>query len=96
MSFLHECISVALFLNQNEIVIISLQIVFVLLCFTVRSGYSVIPMALASDLDIKFNTAVKQIRYSSSGVEIQTVPTNNRSPNAGPCTYTGISRTKRI
>lgn len=55
-----------------------------------RSGYSVIPMALASDLDIKLNTAVKQIRYTSSGVEIQTVPTISRSPNAGPCTYKGI------
>lgn len=59
---------------------------------SVRSGYSVIPMALATDLDIKLNTAVKQIHYTSSGVEIQTVPTSNRSPNAGPCTYKGILR----
>lgn len=62
---------------------------FVLNFVTVRSGYSVIPMALASDLDIKLNTAVKQIHYTAKGVEIQTAPTNSRSPNAGPCTYKG-------
>ncbi|XP_065200529.1 lysine-specific histone demethylase 1A isoform X2 [Planococcus citri] len=55
--------------------------------FTVRSGYSVIPMALASDLDVKLNTAVRQIRYGPKGVEVLTVPTNSRSPNSGPVTY---------
>lgn len=54
-----------------------------------RSGYSVIPMALAQDLDVKLNTAVRQIRYGPKGVEVLTAPTNSRSPNSGPVTYKG-------
>ncbi|MBN3278389.1 KDM1A demethylase, partial [Polyodon spathula] len=34
---------------------------------TVRNGYSCVPVALAEGLDIKLNTAVRQVRYTSSG-----------------------------
>ena len=39
---------------------------------TVRNGYSCVPVALSEGLDIKLNTVVKQIKYSSSGVEVTT------------------------
>ncbi len=77
MFCIHFYIFVDFCINQNFLIV------------TVRSGYSVIPMALANDLDIKLNTAVRQIRYSSSGVEVTTSPTNNRSPNSGSNTYKG-------
>ena len=35
--------------------------------FSVRNGYSVVPVAMAEGLDIKMNTAVRQIRCSTSG-----------------------------
>jgi lysine-specific histone demethylase 1 len=34
---------------------------------TVRNGYACLPAALAEDLDIRLNTAVRQIRYNRSG-----------------------------
>ena len=34
---------------------------------TVQNGYACLPAALAEDLDIRLNTAVRQIRYSRSG-----------------------------
>lgn len=34
---------------------------------TVRNGYSCVPVALAEGLDIKLNTAVRQVRYTASG-----------------------------
>lgn len=37
---------------------------------TVRNGYSCVPVALAEGLDIKLNTAVRQVRYTSSGESI--------------------------
>lgn len=37
---------------------------------TVRNGYSCVPVALAEGLDIKLNTAVRQVRYTSSGESV--------------------------
>lgn len=37
---------------------------------TVRNGYSCVPIALSEGLNIRVNTAVKNIKYSSSGVEV--------------------------
>ena len=55
---------------------------------TVRNGYSCVPVALSEGLDIKLNTAVRQIRYNQQGVEITT--TNARN-NTNPVTYKGES-----
>lgn len=49
--------------------------------FTVRNGYSCVPVALAEGLDIKLSTAVKQITYDQNGVEISTY--NPRSNSVG-------------
>lgn len=38
---------------------------------TVRNGYSCVPVALAEGLDIKLNTAVRQVRYTASGTHSQ-------------------------
>lgn len=52
----------------------------------VRNGYSCVPVALSEGLNIKLNTAVKQIRYTTKGVEI----TTTKGRNAGnTVTYTG-------
>ena len=51
---------------------------------TVRNGYSCVPVALSEGLDIKLNTAVRQIRYSQSGCE---VTTSNARNNTNPVTY---------
>ncbi|XP_068143125.1 possible lysine-specific histone demethylase 1 [Drosophila tropicalis] len=37
---------------------------------TVRNGYSCVPVALTENLDIRVNSAVKEIKYGSQGVEI--------------------------
>mgnify|MGYP002803835585 FL=1 len=42
---------------------------------TVQNGYACLPAALAEDLDIRLNTAVRQVRYNRSGVEIITQST---------------------
>ena len=34
---------------------------------SVRNGYSCVPVALSEGLDIRLNTAVKQVRYSPTG-----------------------------
>ena len=34
---------------------------------SVRNGYSCVPMALSDGLDIKLNSAVRQIKYSNTG-----------------------------
>ena len=52
----------------------------------VRNGYSCVPVALSAGLDIKLNTAVRQIQYGPHGVEITT--TNSRNHN-NPVTYKG-------
>ena len=39
---------------------------------SVRNGYSCVPVALSEGLEIKLNSAVRQIRYSSTG-KIKTV-----------------------
>lgn len=49
--------------------------------FAVRNGYSCVPVALAEGLDIKLNTAVKQITYGPNSVEVST--SNPRSNSAG-------------
>lgn len=43
-------------------------------------------MALASDLDIKLNTAVRQIRYGPNGVTVE-AQTLNRSSGASATSY---------
>lgn len=43
-------------------------------------------MALSEGLDIKLNTAVRQIRYNSKGVELLT---SNARNHANPVTYKG-------
>uniref|UniRef100_A0A1B6LH74 Lysine-specific histone demethylase n=1 Tax=Graphocephala atropunctata TaxID=36148 RepID=A0A1B6LH74_9HEMI len=53
---------------------------------TVRNGYSCVPVALSEGLDIKLNTAVRQIRYSSKGVEVLT---SNARNHGNPMTYKG-------
>ncbi|XP_035685902.1 lysine-specific histone demethylase 1A-like isoform X6 [Branchiostoma floridae] len=50
---------------------------------TVRNGYSCLPVALSEGLDIKLNTAIRQVRYTPSGCEV--VAQNLRS---GGSTYT--------
>ncbi len=42
--------------------------------FPVRNGYSCVPVALSEGLDIKLNTAAKQVRYSNTGKEISDCP----------------------
>ncbi|XP_075226663.1 lysine-specific histone demethylase 1A-like, partial [Lycorma delicatula] len=51
-----------------------------------RNGYSCVPVALSEGLDIKLNTAVRQIRYHAKGVEIVTSNARNFS---NPITYKG-------
>jgi len=51
---------------------------------TVRNGYSCVPVALSEGLDIKLNTAVRQVRYTQSGVE---VTTSNARNNTNPVTF---------
>ena len=51
---------------------------------TVRNGYSCVPVALSEGLDIKLNTAVRQVRYSQSGCE---VTTSNARNHTNPVTY---------
>lgn len=46
-----------------------------------RNGYSCVPVAMAEGLDIKLNTAVKQITYGPNGVEVST--SNPRSNTSG-------------
>lgn len=36
---------------------------------SVRNGYSCVPVALSGGLDIKLNTAVKQIKCTTTGTE---------------------------
>ncbi|XP_014271046.1 lysine-specific histone demethylase 1A-like [Halyomorpha halys] len=51
-----------------------------------RNGYSCVPVALSEGLDIKLNTAVKQIRYTNKGVEVITANARN---NSNQMTYKG-------
>ncbi|XP_041351002.1 lysine-specific histone demethylase 1A-like [Gigantopelta aegis] len=53
---------------------------------TVRNGYSCVPVALSEGLDIKLNTAVRQVRYTTSGVEVVTTSARN---NSNPQTFKG-------
>lgn len=53
---------------------------------SVRNGYSCVPVALSEGLDIKLNTAVRQLRYSSKGVEVLT---SNARNHGNPMTYKG-------
>ncbi|XP_067317530.1 lysine-specific histone demethylase 1A-like isoform X4 [Anolis sagrei] len=46
---------------------------------TVRNGYSCVPVALAEGLDIKLNTAVRQVRYTVPGCEVIAVNTRSTS-----------------
>lgn len=51
---------------------------------TVRNGYSCVPVALADGLDIRLNTAVKQVHITSSGAEVMVTNTCN---NTGIASY---------
>jgi len=51
---------------------------------TVRNGYSCVPVALSEGLDIKLNTAVRQVRYGKEGCE---VTTSNARNSTNPVTY---------
>ncbi|XP_018916026.1 lysine-specific histone demethylase 1A isoform X2 [Bemisia tabaci] len=53
---------------------------------TVRNGYSCVPVSLTEGLDIKLNTAARQIRYGPTGVE---VVTSNARNQTNPATYKG-------
>ncbi|KAK6170755.1 hypothetical protein SNE40_019068 [Patella caerulea] len=46
---------------------------------TVRNGYSCVPVALSEGLDIKLNTAVRQLRHTANGVEVITTNAKNKS-----------------
>ncbi|XP_064486188.1 lysine-specific histone demethylase 1A-like [Ornithodoros turicata] len=46
---------------------------------TVRNGYSCMPVALAEGLDIRLNTAVKQVHITSTGAEVTVMNTRNSS-----------------
>lgn len=46
---------------------------------TVRNGYSCVPVALSEGLDIKLNTTVRQIRCTTTGVEVTTSNAKNNS-----------------
>ncbi len=37
-----------------------------------RNGYSCVPVALSEGLDIRLNTAVRQVRYTQTGCEVST------------------------
>ncbi|XP_043647463.1 possible lysine-specific histone demethylase 1 isoform X2 [Drosophila teissieri] len=47
---------------------------------TVRNGYSCVPVALTENLDIRVNSAVKEIKYGSKGVEV--VAENMKTSNS--------------
>ncbi|XP_071495528.1 lysine-specific histone demethylase 1A-like [Diadema antillarum] len=51
---------------------------------TVRNGYSCVPVALSEGLDIKLNTVVRQIKHTSTGVE---VVTQSIKGQGGSCTF---------
>ena len=62
-------------------------IIFFSLFVTVRNGYSCVPVSLSEGLDIKLNTAVRQIRYGPKGVAVLT---SNARNNGNPITYKGM------
>ena len=51
---------------------------------TVRNGYSCVAVALSEGLDVKLNTATRQIRYTQTGCE---VTTSNARNHTNPVTY---------
>jgi lysine-specific histone demethylase 1 len=51
---------------------------------TVRNGYSCVPVALSEGLDIKLNTAVRQVRYGQNGCEVST---SNARNHTNPVVY---------
>eukprot|EP00794_Sanderia_malayensis_P000331 gene331-963_t len=55
---------------------------------TVSNGYSCVPGALAEGLDIRLNTAVKNIKYNRTGVEIIAV-NNSKIPAGNQQTFKG-------
>ncbi|CAG0881758.1 unnamed protein product [Darwinula stevensoni] len=54
---------------------------------TVRNGYSCVPLALSEGLDLRFNCVVKQIKYTSEGVEV--TAHNSRNPHQAPQVFKG-------
>ena len=48
------------------------MIIYLFYLFTVRNGYSCVPVALSENLDIQFNTAVRQILVNPKGIQIVT------------------------
>ena len=59
------------------------QLINLISSFSVRNGYSCVPVALSEGLDIRLNTAVRAVRYSANGVEVWAAP--SRSPQ---CNHT--------
>lgn len=59
---------------------------FYIISFSVRNGYSCVPVALAEGLDIKLNAAVRTVEYNQRGVEVTVY--NPRNP-ASVNTYRG-------
>ena len=47
-----------------------------------RNGYSCVPVTLSEGLDIRLNTAVRAVRYSTTGVEVYTASAKNTNLNA--------------
>lgn len=54
-------------------------------CFSVRNGYSCVPVALSEGLDIRLNTAARAVRYGANGVEVWAAPA--RSPQNSHTVY---------
>ncbi|KAJ8683363.1 hypothetical protein QAD02_019155 [Eretmocerus hayati] len=47
-----------------------------------RNGYSCVPVALSEGLNIRLNTAVRVVRYSSNGVEVYAAPSRSTQNNS--------------
>lgn len=54
------------FLFYRFVYMCNMYLCMCLFC-AVRNGYSCVPMALSDGLDIKLNSAVRQIKYSNTG-----------------------------
>lgn len=53
--------------------------------YTVKNGYSCVPLALSEGQNVKLNTVVRQVKYSATGVEV--VAQNVKGQQPGTVTY---------
>ncbi|XP_071819441.1 lysine-specific histone demethylase 1A-like [Apostichopus japonicus] len=53
--------------------------------YTVKNGYSCVPLALSEGQNVKLNTVVRQVKYSPTGVEV--VAQNVKGQQPGAVTY---------